>query len=69
MARTLTPGLTHQTVSAFYDALNDPEYGASLNLDKTVMRYAMKQKGMDDDEALGMDVSRELLLENTPCVI
>ena len=58
------PELTHQAASAFYDALNDPEYGASINLDKTVMRYAMKQRGMDDDEA-GMNVSRELLLDNT----
>ena len=65
LMRLLMPELTHQAGSALYDALNDPEYGASRNLDKSVMRYVLKQQGMEDYKPLEMDVSRGLYLDIT----
>ncbi|KIM59119.1 hypothetical protein SCLCIDRAFT_27548 [Scleroderma citrinum Foug A] len=37
---------TSQGASALFDALCDPEYGASHDPGKTALHYAMKQKGM-----------------------
>ena len=65
LIRLIMPELTDQPRNDLYDALNDPEYGASPNLDKTVIHYTLEQKGTEDDEASGMDVSRGLYLANT----
>ena len=58
---------TSQGASALFDALCDPEYGASHDPGKTALHYAMKQKGMvlsNVFDVLEMNVSHRLHLRN-----
>ena len=57
--------------SAFFDALDDPEYGPSHDPGKTAFLYAMKQKGFpaasNAFEILAMNVSHPWHHKSTPC--
>ena len=57
-------GIGSQAASVLFDALSDPEYGASHDPGKSAFLYAMKQKGLpavsNAFEMLEMDVSHPI---------
>ena len=61
-------GLGLQGATALFDALTDPEYGASHAPGKSALHYGMKQKGLpavsDGFEILDMDVSHPIDIKN-----
>ena len=67
LARTVG-GLGLPAASVLFDALTDPEYGASHDPGKTALHYAMRQKGLpavsNGFDILEMDVSYSIGREN-----
>ena len=57
-------GIGLQAASVLFDALSDPEYGASPDPGKTALHYAMRQKGLpavsNVFQILEMDVSHPI---------